>query len=76
MVEDDALFDNNEGGMAAEVVESMWNADSSSKTPRKTRKLAGRIGKRPVHMLIDSGTTGNYVSAQECIAKKIRIKKG
>ena len=26
-------------------------------------------------MLIDLGTTGNYVSAQECVARKIKIEK-
>ena len=61
--------------MAVEVVESVWDMDSSSKTLRRTLELAGRIGKRPVRMLIDSGTTGNYVSAQECIARKIKIEK-
>ena len=76
MVDDDALSDSNEGGMAVEVVESVWGLDSSSKTPRRTIELAVRIGKRPVRMLIDSGTTGNYVSAQECAARKIRIKRG
>ena len=37
--------------------------------------MAGRIGKRLVRMLIDSGATGNYVSAQECAARKIKIEK-
>ena len=75
MVDDDALSDSTEGGMAEEVVESVWDMDSSSKTPRRTLELAGRIGKRPVCMLIDSGATGNYVSAQECTARKIKIEK-
>ena len=74
MVDDDALSDNTEGGMAVEVVKSMWSMDSSSKTPRRTLELAGRIGKRPVRMLIDSSTTGNYVSAQECVVRKIKIE--
>ena len=61
--------------MAVEIVESVWSMDSSSKTLRRTLELAERIGKRPVRMLIDSGTTGNYVSAQECAARKIKIEK-
>ena len=36
MVDDDALSDNTKGGMAEEVVESVWSMDSSSKTPRRT----------------------------------------
>ena len=75
MVDDDALSDSTEGGMAIEAVESVWGLDSSSKTPKRTLELAGRIGKRPVRMLIDSGTTRNYVSAQECAARKIKIEK-
>ena len=75
MVNDDALSDSSEGGMAVEVVESVWSMDSSDKTPRRTLELAGRIGKRPVCMLIDLGATGNYVSAQECATRKIKIEK-
>ena len=73
MVTDDVLSNSTKGGMAIEVVESMWSMDSLCKTPRRTLELAGRIRKRPIHMLIDSGTTGNYVSAQECVARKIKI---
>ena len=70
-----ALSDCTEDGMAEEVVESVWSLDSTSRTPRRTLELAGRIGKRPVHMLIDSGATGNYISAQECTARRIKIEK-
>ena len=80
MVDDDALSDSTEGGLAVKsivnlVVKSMWSMDSSSKTPRRTLELARRIGKRAVRMLIDSGVTGNCVSVQECIARKIKIEK-
>ena len=74
-MDDDALSDSTEGGMAVEVIESVWGMDSISKTPRRTLELAGRIGKRPVRMLINSGATGNYVSAQECVARGIKIEK-
>ena len=75
MVTDATLSDSTEGGMALEVVESVWSMDSSSKSLRKTLELARRIGKRLVRMLIDSGIIGNYVSAQECITSKIKIEK-
>ena len=75
MVDDDALSDSTKGGMAVEVVESVWSMDSSSKTPRRTLELVGWIGKRLVRMLIDSGAIGNYISAQECIVRKIKIEK-
>ena len=63
MVDDHALSYSTEGGMAVEVVKSVWHMDSSSKTPRRTLELVGRIGKRAVHMLIDLDVTGNYVPA-------------
>ena len=75
MVADDALSNTTKGGIGVEVIESVWSMDSSSKTPRRTLELAGRIGKRPVRMLIDLGATGNYVSAQECVARNIKIEK-
>ena len=62
MVDDAALSNNTKGGMTEEVVEAMWSMDSISRTPRRTLEVAGRIGKRPVRMLIDSGATGNYIS--------------
>ena len=75
MVADDALSDSTKGGMAVELVEFVWSMDSSSKTLRRTLQLAGRIGKRPICMLIDSGATRNYILAQVCAARKLKIKK-
>ena len=54
-------------------MESAWGLDSTSRTQRKTLELAGRIGKKPLKVLIDSGSTGNYISAQECAARGLRI---
>ena len=75
MVDDATLSGNTEGGMIEEVVESVWSIDWTSRTPRRTLELAGKIGKRPVRMLIDSGATGNYISAQECAARRIKIER-
>ena len=47
--------------------------DSTGRTQRKTLELAGRIGKRPLKVAIDSGSTGNYISAQECAARGLHI---
>ena len=74
-MDDVALSNSTKGGMTEEVVESVWSMDSTSIPQRRTLELAGRIGKRPVRMLIDSGATGNYISAQECIARRIKIEK-
>ena len=45
--------------------------DSSSKTQRRrTLELAARIGRQPLRVLVDSGSTGNYIDAQECAAMR------
>ena len=61
--------------MIEEVVESVWSMDSTNRAPRRTLELAGRIGKKPVRMLIVSGAIGNYKSVQECAARRIKIER-
>ena len=75
MVDDATLSDSTEGGMIEEVVESVWSMDSTRRTPRRTLEQTGRIGKRLIHMLIDLGAIGNYISAQECATRRIKIEK-
>ena len=59
-------------GTTVEVGESTAGVDSSSRTPkRRTLELVARIGRRPMRVLVDSGSTGNYIDAQECTARKI-----
>ena len=49
--------------------------DSSSKTQRRrTLELAARIGRRPLRVLVDSGSTGNYIDARECAARRLKIE--
>ena len=36
----------------------------SMRTPKKTLELAGRVGEQRWAILIESGSTGNFVSAQ------------
>ena len=74
-MDDAALSNSTKRGMPEEAVESVWSMDSTSRTPRRTLELAGRIGKSPICMLIDLGTTGSYISAQECSARRIRIER-
>ena len=45
------------------------------RTRGKVIELAGKICRRPVSMLIDSGSTGNYVSAQTCTMLGIHIEE-
>ena len=68
--------DSVPGGTIVEVGESIAGVDSSSKTPqRRTLELAARIGHRPLRVLVDSGSTGNYIDAQECTARGIKVEE-
>ena len=63
------------GGTTEEVGESMVGVDTSSRTPKqRTLELAAMIGRRPMRVLVDSGSTGNYIGARECTAWRIKIK--
>ena len=75
MVDDATLSNSTKGGMTEEIVESVWSIGSKSRTLRRTLEVPGRIGKRPVRMLIDSGATGDYISAQEYAARRIKIER-
>ena len=53
---------------------AVWGIATAERTHR-TFELAGKIGKRSLSILLDSGSTGNFVSARVCTAAKIRIEK-
>ena len=62
-------------GTTVEAGGFIVGVDSSSKTPRRrTLELAARIGQRPLRVLVDSGSTGNSMDAQECPARGIKIE--
>ena len=62
-------------GTTVEAGESIAGVDSSSKTQRRrTLELATRIGRRPLRVLVDSGSTSNYIDAQECAARRMKIE--
>ena len=68
--------DSVPGGTTVEVGESMAGVDSSSRTSkRRTLELAARIGRRPMRVLVDSGSTGNYIDAREYAARRIKIEE-
>ena len=49
--------------------------DSSSRTPKqRTLELAARIGRGPMCVLVDSGSTGNYIDTRECATRRIKIE--
>ena len=63
------------GGTTVEVGESMAGVDSSSRAPkRRTLELAARIGHQPMRVLVDSGSTGNYIDARECTTQRMKIE--
>ena len=74
--EKEAVFlDCVPGGTTVEVGEFTAGVDSSSKTPRRRPlELAARIGWRPLRVLVDSGSTGNYIDARECTTQRIKVE--
>ena len=74
--EKEAVFlDCVPGGTTVEAGKFTAGVDSSSKTPwRRPLELATRIGWRPLRVLVDSKSTGNYIDARECTARGIKIE--
>ena len=52
----------------------VWGLAAAQRT-HKTFELAGKIGKRPVSILLDSGSTGNFVDARMCTAMGIKVER-
>ena len=67
-------FDRSAGGSTIQNTVAI-NAVGTVQTPRKTLALAGRVGKHRWPILIDSGSTGNYVSAQVCTVCRLRVER-
>ena len=62
-------------GTTIETREFTAGVDSSNKTPeRRTLELAARNGLQPLRVLVDSGSTGNYIDARKCIARRIKVE--
>ena len=53
---------------------AVWGEATAMRTLR-TFELAGRIGKKPVSILLDSGSTGNFVGAQTCTQMKLKVEE-
>lgn len=54
---------------------TVYGVDKSVRTHRGTLELAGRIGGKSCRLLIDSGSTGNYISTQVCTDHKLRVEE-
>ena len=66
--------DRNAGGSTKLDTDAI-DAVGTVRTPRRTLELAGRVGKQRWPILIDSGSTGNYVNAQVCTACRLRVER-
>ena len=53
---------------------AVWGIAAAERT-QKTFELAGKIGRKPLSILLDSGSTGNFVSARICTAIKLKPEK-
>ena len=40
-----------------------------------TPKLVARIGHRPLRVLVDLGSIGNYIDTQKCVARDLNVKE-
>lgn len=60
---DITYFLNGDFGGTTEEVDISMELDESSRALRRVLELANRIGKRPMNILVDSRSTGNYISA-------------
>ena len=69
------LPDYSTGGSTEECPAAVWGIASAGHVPRRTLELAGRIGSKSWSLLIDSGSTGNYIAADVCTAGRIKIEK-
>jgi len=47
----------------------------SVRTLKRTLELAGRVGQKKWGILIDLGSTGNFVSAQVCTASRLKVEE-
>ena len=76
-VEEIVFSDSDLGKATVWVGDSLLGMESSSKTRwwRRTLELAAKVGSRSMRILVDSGSTGNYIDARECTDRKLQIQK-
>ena len=54
---------------------SVFGVSQHGRTHLRTVELIGRIGRKTWRFLIDSGSTGNYISTQVCTAHKVKVEE-
>ena len=75
-VEEIVFSDSDLGKATVWVRDSLLGMESSSRTQkwRRTPELAVKVGSRLMRILVDSGSTGNYIDARECAVRKLQIE--
>ena len=75
-VEEIVFSDGDLGKATAWVGDSLLGMESSSRTRKwcHTLELAAKVGSRSMRILVDSGSTKNYIDARECTVKKLQIQ--
>lgn len=71
------VFSNSERRKVENVVgDSVLDLESSSRTQqwRHTLEPKAKMGYRPLRILVDSGSIGNYIDAREYIERNIQIE--
>ena len=74
---EEIVFSNGDLGKATVWVgDSLLGMESSSRTQkwRHTLELAAKVGSRSMRILVDSGSTRNYIDARECTVRKLQIQ--
>ena len=75
-VEEIVFSDGDLGKAPVWAGDSLLGMESSSKTQKWhcTLQLAAKVGSRLMRILVDSGSTGSYIDARECVVKKLQIQ--
>ena len=54
---------------------SVFGVSTVGRTHLGTLELIGHVGRKSWRFLIDSGSTGNYISAQVCAVHKVKVEE-
>ena len=75
-VEEIVFSDGDLGKAVVCVGDSLLGMEPSSRTQKwhHTLELAAKVGSRSMRVLVDSGLTGNYIDARECVVRKLQIQ--
>ena len=73
-----SLSDSSTGGATIGGPQTgifVFGVSTVGRTHLGTLELIGHVGRKSWRFLIDSGSTGNYISAQVCAAHKVKVEE-